>query len=122
EPAALSIPVKLVVQPAAATVAPAAARPAARVPAPSGPVAAWAFEERRGNVVRDVTGHGHDGLVHGALRRAGRYGGGLQFDGIDDWVTVRDASALRLRPTLTLEAWVRPAADGSGRRSLIVKQ
>ena len=45
---------------------------------------------------RDVTGHGHDGVIQGARRVVGRFGRALYFNGIDGWVTVPDSPALRL--------------------------
>ena len=43
-------------------------------------------------------------------RRAGKYGGALTFDGVNDLVTVADAASLDLTTGMTLEAWVRPTA------------
>ena len=51
--------VSQVASPAAAPAAPAASN------AP-GPLAWWRFNEGAGSVVHDVTGHGYDGVIHGA--------------------------------------------------------
>ena len=49
---------------------------------------------------------------------AGRFGGALSFDGVNDWVTVADANSLDLTTGMTLEAWVSPTAiGGAGARS-----
>ncbi|HWM07987.1 MAG TPA: PQQ-dependent sugar dehydrogenase, partial [Solirubrobacteraceae bacterium] len=89
---------------------------------PAGPVGAWGFDERRGSVARDVSGSGNSGRISGARRTRGRFGGGLAFDGRDDWVTVRDDRSLDLTSAMTLEAWVRPSALGRTWRSVIVKE
>ncbi len=87
---------------------------------PSGPVGAWGFDEPRGKTVSDSSGTGNAGRISGAVRTRGRFGGGLSFDGRNDWVTVGDDASLDLTRAMTLEAWVRPAARGA--RSVLVKE
>ena len=53
---------------------------------------------------------------------AGRFGGALSFDGVDDWVSVADSASLDLTSAMTLEAWVRPSAAGSEWRSVLLKE
>lgn len=77
-------------------------------PAPTGPVGAWGFDETSGTTATDGSGRKHDGTISGATRVAGRFGNGLQFDGVDDWVTVADDNDLDLTSPYTLEAWVKP--------------
>ena len=52
---------------------------------------------------------------------AGRFGAALGFDGVNDWVTVGDASSLDLTNGMTVEAWVRPSALG-GWRTVVFKE
>ena len=53
----------------------------------SGLVAAYSFEEGAGAGTADVSGNGHTGSVDGPTwTTSGRYGDGLRFDGVDDWV------------------------------------
>ena len=62
------------------------------------------------------------GSVSGAVWTAsGRFGSALSFDGVNDWVTVPDASSLDLTTGMTVEAWVRPAALG-GWRTVVFKE
>ena len=51
-------------------------------PAPK-PVAEWGFDETAGTKVPN-------GTLAGPLRvRSGKFGNALDFDGVDDWVTVK---------------------------------
>jgi glucose/arabinose dehydrogenase len=85
-----------------------------------GPVGAWGFDESRGKRVGDASGAGNTGRISGAVRTRGRFGGGLSFDGRNDWVTVADDPSLDLTRAMTLEAWVRPSRRGM--RTVLVKE
>ena len=78
-------------------------------PAPAGPVAAWSFDDGAGSVLRASVGN-LDGLVTGATWSAGRTGGALFFDGVENVVTVPASPALSLTTGMTVEAWVNPVA------------
>ena len=58
-------------------------------PPPSGLVGAWGFDEAAARTAADASGRGNTGTMSGPPRTTGRYGGGLSFDGVNDWVTVR---------------------------------
>lgn len=78
------------------------------------PVAAYSFDEGSGATVSDSAGD-HDGTIEGATRvYAGKYGSALEFDGVDDLVTVPDAAELDLTGSFTLEAWVKPDTTTAG--------
>jgi hypothetical protein len=86
-------------------------------------IAAYGFNEGAGAVLNDRSGRGHTGTIAGATwAGAGRYGGALAFDGVNDWVTVNDTAALDLTTGLTLEAWVNPSAVSSWRGVLTKEQ
>jgi len=71
------------------------------------PVAAYSFDEGKGEIARDSYG-GHDGTLDGAeWIEAGKYGAALRFDGEGDIVTIPDSGELDLTESFTLEAWVR---------------
>jgi hypothetical protein len=75
---------------------------------------ALSFDENSGTTASDGSGVGNHGTVNGAQwTAAGRYGSGLQFDGVNDWVTVNDSASLDLTNRLTVEAWVYPTALNS---------
>ena len=57
--------------------------------APTGLIAAYAFDEGTGTTTADATGTGHTGTLTGATwTAAGKNGNALSFDGVNDWVTV----------------------------------
>jgi Ca2+-binding RTX toxin-like protein len=72
-------------------------------------VAAYSFDEGAGSVAHDSVGT-HDGdFKNGTVwTSAGKYGGAVSFDGVDDLITVPAAADLNLSKTFTIEAWVRP--------------
>lgn len=86
-------------------------------------VAAYDFGEAGGATVSDVSANGNDGTISGATRTAaGRYGGALSFDGVNDWVTVPDVNSLHLTTGMTLEAWVRPTAASTDWTAVLLKE
>ena len=87
-----------------------------------GLVAAYGFDAGSGSSAADSSGKGNVGSISGAVwSGAGRFGSALSFDGVNDWVTVPDASSLDLTTGMTLEAWVRPSALG-GWRTVVFKE
>jgi hypothetical protein len=84
-------------------------------------VAAWIFEGIDGGIVKDVTGNGHDGKIVGDPQIAeGKFGKGLEFDGVDDYVEVPHSEDLDL-DTFTLAAWVKMGSTGAN-QNIIVKK
>jgi glucose/arabinose dehydrogenase len=84
--------------------------------APSGLVAAYAFEEGSGAGVTDASGNANHGTLSNAARTfSGRYGSALVFNGANALVSIPDSSSLDLSAAMTLEAWVYPVSLGSWR-------
>jgi concanavalin A-like lectin/glucanase superfamily protein/BACON domain-containing protein len=86
-------------------------------------IGAWGFDEPSGTNATDASGRGHTGTISGATRTtAGRFGGALSFDGVNDIVNVADTNALDLTTGMTLEAWIQPTAVGSAWRTVLMKE
>jgi hypothetical protein len=68
------------------------------------------FDDGAGTKAADSSGRAHDGVLSGgaAWSSAGKHGGAISLDGIDDMVTIGDHADLDLTNALTLEAWVKP--------------
>jgi hypothetical protein len=90
--------------------------------APTGLVLALGFNETSGTTATDSSGANNPGTITGATRTvSGKYGGALNFDGINDLVTVADAASLDLTNGMTLEAWVNPTTI-NGWETVILKE
>lgn len=77
--------------------------------APEGLVGYWTFDEGAGTMVRDHSGEGNHGAVHGGPRFVPRGNGfALALDGKDDYVDCGSGASLDLTRAVTLEAWVKP--------------
>ncbi|HVZ59748.1 MAG TPA: LamG-like jellyroll fold domain-containing protein, partial [Terriglobales bacterium] len=77
-------------------------------PPPGGLVAAYALNEGSGTAASDLSGNSNNGtLTNGPTWAAGKYGLGVNFDGVNDYVQVNNSSTLGLGGTGTLEAWVK---------------
>ena len=84
------------------------------MPTQQGLVAHYPFDEGSGAVVRDASGNGHDGAVHGAKYIKLQEGFALEFDGVDDYVEIPASDKLKLADTLTVEAWINTRVTSSG--------
>lgn len=84
-------------------------------------VAAWLFEGIDGGIVKDVTGNGHDGKIVGEPQIVeGKFGKGLEFDGVDDYVEVPHSDDLNFT-TFTLAAWIKMANTGANQQVIVKK-
>jgi hypothetical protein len=90
---------------------------------PAGLVAAYGFNAGSGTAAADASGNGNGGTLSGATwTTAGRFGSALVFNGTSNWVTVADSNSLDLTTGMTLEAWVYPAVQPTGWRTIIAKE
>ena len=88
----------------------------------SPPVAAYSFDAATGTSLTDNSGSGNTGTISGATwTGAGKSGGALAFDGVNDIVTIADKASLDLTTGMTLEAWVRPTANSTW-RTVVTKE
>ena len=72
-------------------------------------VALWHFNEGSGDTVYDHTKNGNNGSRYGANWTDGKFGKGLKFDGVDDYVEVLDDENLDFGfGDFTAELWINP--------------
>ena len=90
--------------------------------APKGLAAAWGFNEVSGATTTDTSGNNNTAtLLNGLGRVAGKYGSGLSFDGVNDYLTAASSTSLDIAGNgLTLSMWLKPAG-GSGDQVLVGK-
>ena len=86
-----------------------------------GLVGYWNFDEGKGDIVKDLSGNGNDGTIHGAVATAGKIGQALSFDGVNDYVTVGNIASLNFAGDFTIEAWIYPKGLG-GYQTIAGKQ
>ncbi len=68
----------------------------------------WKFYERSGNTVTDSSENTNNGTVSGAAWSVDGIGGCMNFDGVNDYVSIPDNSTLDVNGALTVEAWIKP--------------
>src|SRR5258706_8521018 len=79
------------------------------------PFAAYDFDAGSGSTLADDSGNYHPGtLVSGPSWTSGKYGGGLAFDGVNDYVTMGDIAQADGLSGITVSAWVKFAVSGDG--------
>jgi glucose/arabinose dehydrogenase/PKD repeat protein/fibronectin type 3 domain-containing protein len=83
-------------------------------PPTPGLVAGWSFNENFGRAVNDVSGKANTATFAGDPTWAvGKYGGGLRFDGVNDYLTAPNSPTLNLSGSaMTLSMWVNPLGGG----------
>jgi len=83
-------------------------------PLPSGLAAGWSFNEASGPSATDSSGNNNTAtLVNGVARTVGHSGGGLTFNGVNDYLTIPNSPSLNISGTgLTLSLWINPALSG----------
>ena len=68
------------------------------------------FDENSGSVAYDGGTYRNNGTISGAVWSAGKSGSGLQFDGVDDVVTIPNSASLNFTGPFSMEVWVKPSA------------
>ena len=86
----------------------------------TGLVAHWDFDEGRGDVAKDVAGHGHDATLRNIAWTPSPRGGALRFDGKESLARYGRVDSMNLSGDMTLAVWVKTdAAIASGTNRLI---
>ena len=79
------------------------------------PIVAYHFDEGSGAMVSDQSGNNYNGtLKNGPTWSSGKNGGGLSFDGVDDYVTAGDVASADGLNQITISAWVKFNVSGGG--------
>jgi len=89
----------------------------------SGLAGYWRFEEGEGSEAYDSSGQGNTAVFSGMDETAwgsGQIGGGLFFDGVDDYIEVDDSDGLSLAGDMTITAWINPT-DFAGTNGIVGK-
>jgi hypothetical protein len=87
----------------------------------AGLVAAYAFDGESKGLAADSSGNGNAGVILGATRTRGRFGGALRFDGDTDVVRVPPSASLNLR-SMTLSGWIKAGGQQGGWRTSVHRQ
>jgi hypothetical protein len=88
----------------------------------TGLVAAYSFNEGSGTKVTDVSGHNLNGTIVGATwTTGGKYGNALSFNGTSSYVDLGNPAALQLTGSMTIEAWVKAAANPPDDGQIVAK-
>ena|GEM_PF-3016466 len=67
------------------------------------------FNEAEGDTVADASSNANTGTISGgAGRGAGVFGSALNFDGVDDYVTIPNHTSLNVADNFTIEFWFKP--------------
>ena len=75
----------------------------------NGLVGYWKFDEGTGGSAGDSSGANNNGTVRGASWVSGKVSGALQFDGINDDVSIPSTPALQLAgKSFSFSAWIKP--------------
>lgn len=72
----------------------------------SGLVASYPFN----NNANDESGNNNHGTIHGPLLTSDRFGNpnsAFSFDGINDYITVKNAESIRIKKSITVSAWMK---------------
>lgn len=79
-------------------------------------VALWHFDEGSGNMIFDETSNNNDGTIFGGATWTNDSisGTALEFDGIDDKISIPFSTSIGVLPNLTLEAWVKRNSQDDG--------
>ena len=76
----------------------------------TGLVGSWHFSEGTGTIAKDSSGNGNDGiLINAPVWINGKFGSGLRFDGVDDYVLVGNETSFDFERTdaFTISFWIK---------------
>ncbi len=87
-----------------------------------GLVGHWTFDDGKGSIARDVSGRGNHGTVMGGAKwTQGIIGGALEFDGMDDFVSIPNESKFDITGSVTVSAWIRVQSFTKSWQAIVTK-
>lgn len=101
-------------------------------------VLSLSMDEGSGTVIHDSSGYGNNGLMYGINNGtcynmgggtgitncnfvAGKYGSGMDFDGVNDYVNCSNASGLIMGKNFSIEVWIYPVNYPAGWTRIVGK-
>ena len=95
-----------------------------------GLIGCWLFNERTGKKAFDLSGNANHGTSTNMASpptavsgwNPSKFGGGLAFDGSDDYVDCGNGASLDITDAITLEAWIYPKGWGGAGYGRIVEK
>jgi len=73
----------------------------------------YRFESTQANLGIDASGNGNHGTVYGATQGIGQFGGGADFDGVNDYIDLEASDDLR-PANITVSFYANPTVFGIG--------
>jgi beta-lactam-binding protein with PASTA domain len=88
------------------------------------PVACWMLDETSGTTAKDSSGNDCNGVVSGGAvwqPTGGKFGGALQFDGVNDFIDCGNPAALNIQDQITLACWIKLASFTRSWQAIVTK-
>jgi hypothetical protein len=76
----------------------------------------WPLDASSGDIARDMSGNGNEGVVNGSaewMPSGGVVNGVLEFDGVDDYVEISDYKGVTGGKSRTVSAWIKTSSKGT---------
>ena len=67
----------------------------------------WSFDSYNSTHIYDNSTYTNDGEIHGSRTVEGKFGKGMEFDGVNDYVDCGNDESLNITDAITIEAWVK---------------
>lgn len=77
------------------------------------------FDENSGTNVTDSSGKNNNGVASGSKWVNGKYGSALEFDSMNDSVSVPESESLEIEDSVTIEAWIKIDSVGAAQRLIL---
>jgi len=80
------------------------------IPVYAGLVGYWDFNEGSGQPAADKTGNGNNGILSSGVQwTSGKFGSGVKFDSINDYVKVTNRTGFNFSADFTVAMWINPS-------------